>query len=121
MYRLLAIGAAIAAVFGAIWWYGQSKHDEGYNARRIEDEAAAEVQREANRSTAREAEEKESVKTVYRDRFIIKTIREIRDAATPLAACPLPADVQRLLGDAATCAKSDRPGSCGPDAAVPSP
>lgn len=121
IYRALALLAVIAALLGALWWYGSSKYDEGYEARRIEDEKAAEVQRESNRSKAREAEEKESVRTVYRDRFITNTVKEIEYVSKPLAAVPLPADTKRLLNDAATCAKSDRPGACGPDATLSNP
>lgn len=111
-YRILALLAAIAALLGALWWYGASKYDEGYQARKVEDEKAAEVQREANRSTAREAEERESVRTVYRDRFIVTTVREIRNEAQNLAACVLNDGTIRMLNDAARCAEDSGQASC---------
>lgn len=112
IYRILVLLVAIAALLGALRWYGSFKYDEGYQARKDEDQAAAELQREANRSTAREAEEKESVRSVYRDRFIVTTVREIRNEAQNLAACVLNDGTIRMLNDAARCAEDSGQASC---------
>lgn len=41
IYRVLALLAAIAALLGALWWYGSSKYDEGYQEARNEYNRAA--------------------------------------------------------------------------------
>lgn len=82
-------------------------------------ERATELQRESNRGRAAEVEQRVVVQTVYRDRFITKTIKEIERVTEPLAACPLPAGAIRLLNDAARCAREDRPAACGADDAMP--
>ncbi|CAN7676657.1 hypothetical protein LJR039_005395 [Pseudorhodoferax sp. LjRoot39] len=81
-------------------------------------EQATELQRESNRSRAAEVEQRVVTQTVYRDRFITKTIKEIELVTEPLAACPVPADAVRLLNDAARCAREDRPAACGADDAL---
>ena len=115
-HLLIVVGA-----LAAIGWFSHSRYEAGYEAHRIESEAAAERQREANRSTAREAEEKEAVKTVYRDRYIIKTVTEIRDAAQSLAACPVPLPVVGMLNRAAECAANPGAATCGADGPMPGP
>ncbi|RCW73794.1 hypothetical protein [Pseudorhodoferax soli] len=82
-------------------------------------ERATELQRESNRGRAATVEERVVVQTVYRDRFITKTVKEIERVTQPMAACPVPADAVRLLNDAARCAREDRPAACGADDAVP--
>lgn len=76
-------------------------------------EAASELQREKNRGRAGDAVSRESVRTVYRDRFITNIVREVEHVSAPLAACPLPAGVVSLLNRAATCAADDTSTSCG--------
>lgn len=82
---------------------------------RLASEQQAERQREANRGRAAGAEVRYVTQTVYRDRIITKTLKELPDAAAPLAACPVPADAVRLLNAAAACAREDRPSACQPD------
>jgi hypothetical protein len=84
-------------------------------------EKATELQRESNRGRAATVEERVVVQTVYRDRFITKTVKDIERVSQPMAACPVPADAVRLLNDAARCAREDRPAACGADDAVPDP
>jgi hypothetical protein len=76
-------------------------------------ERATELQREGNRGRAAEVEQRVVTQTVYRDRFITMTVKEIERVTEPMAACPVPADAVRLLNDAARCAREDRPASCG--------
>lgn len=117
--KLAFIGAIVFGILFGLGLYGSKREKAGYDRAQDEYAAAAELQRETNRSTAREVEEKEAVRTVYRDRFIIQTIKEIEHASAPLASCPLPADTVRLLNAAAQCAKSDRPAACQPDGSLP--
>lgn len=81
-------------------------------------ERATELQREGNRGRAAGVEQRVVTQTVYRDRFITKTVKEIERVTEPMAACPVPAGAVRLLNDAARCAREDRPASCGADDAV---
>lgn len=82
-------------------------------------ERATELQREGNRGRAAEVEQRVGIQTVYRDRFITKTVKEIERVTEPLASCPVPADAIRLLNDASRCAREDRSASCGADSSVP--
>ncbi|PZP90234.1 MAG: hypothetical protein DI587_39290 [Variovorax paradoxus] len=82
-------------------------------------ERATELQREGNRGRAAGVEQRVVTQTVYRDRFITKTVKEIERVTQPMAACPVPAGAVRLLNDAARCAREDRPAACGADDAVP--
>lgn len=84
-------------------------------------EQATELQRESNRGRAATVEERVVVQTVYRDRFITMTVKEIERVTQPMASCPVPPDAVRLLNDAASCAREDRPSACGVDDPVPSP
>lgn len=86
---------------------------------RLASEQQAERQRQANRGLATGAELRYVTQTVYRDRIITKTLKELPDAAAPLAACPVPADAVRLLNAAAACAREDRPAACQPDDGMP--
>ncbi|MBN9410824.1 MAG: hypothetical protein J0H69_16885 [Burkholderiales bacterium] len=112
----------VLGLMGAGVWRIQVKADAaGYQRAQQEYQAAAELQREGNRGRARQAEEKQVVQTVYRDRFITKTITEVRHAAAPLAACLVPAAAISLLNDVAECARADRPASCGAGNGVRNP
>lgn len=86
---------------------------------RLASEQQAERQREVNRGRATGAEVRYVTQTVYRDRIITKTLKELPNAAAPLAACPVPADAVRLLNAAAACAREDRSAACQPDDGVP--
>ena len=112
----------LAALAGSHWYAyssGSDKVQARFDAHVAQAEKDASDQREANRTRAVEVEERIVTQTVYRDRFITKTVKEIEYVAQPLAACPVPADLGRLLNDAARCAREDRSASCGADSAVP--
>lgn len=112
MIRLYAYaGIAVAAVAGYFWWAHQveTKALEGERARV---EHQAELQRTANRSRSYEAEQRHAGQTVIREKFITKTLTEIRYVTQNLAACVLEPAAIRMLHDAAKCASEDRPASC---------
>lgn len=124
MIDLRIVGAAVlAAALAGTHWYAyrqgaqavQVKFDAHVNAA----DRAAVRQADQNRERATEVEERVVVQTVYRDRFITKTVKEIERVTQPMAACPVPPAVVRLLNDAARCAREDRPAACGADGAVP--
>jgi hypothetical protein len=119
MIRLYAYaGIAVAAVAGYFWW-AHRVETEALEGERARVEHQAEVQRTANRSRSHEAESRQAAQTIYRDRFITKTLTEIRYVTQNLAACTVSPDAARLLNAAAECARQDRPGSCPADDAVP--
>lgn len=112
MNRLIVAALiAVAAVAGYAWWQHRTEQ-RGAQAERARLEAMADLQREANRGRARDIEQAQAAKAMYRDRFFTETIVEIRHAAAPLAACPVPDAAVRLLNAAAQCAREDRPASC---------
>lgn len=121
MIRLYAYaGIAVAAVAGYFWWAHrvETKALEGERARV---EHQAELQRTANRARSRDAEQRQAWQAVYRDKFITKTLTEIRYVTQNLAACVLDPRAVRMLNDTAKCASEDRPASCGAGDAVPAP
>ena len=117
--KLVALAFIVLAILAGVWKLWHTADKAGYDRAQVEYQAAAEKQREANRTTATKAEKKESVRVVYRDRVITKTITEVRDASAPLAACPIPDAAIRMLNDAAQRAREDRPASSAVDYALP--
>lgn len=112
----------LAAMAGSHWYAyssGADKVQARFDAHVVAAEKAAAAQRETNRTRAVEVEERIVTQTVYRDRFITKTVKEIEYVAQPLAACPVPAELGRLLNSVARCAREDRSASCGADGSVP--
>lgn len=117
--KLAALGLVLLALAAGAW---KSLHDAdraGYARAQAEYQARAELQREANRGRAGDAERKQATQTIYRDRYITRIVKELDHAAQDLDACPLPPAVGRLLNDAASCAREDRPASCGPGDGLP--
>lgn len=111
-WRLIGLVALLAATVAGYAWWQHRAEQRGAQAERDRLEAVADLQREANRGRARDVEQAHAARTIYRDRFISQTITEVRHAAAPLAHCPVPADVGRLLNAAAECAREDRPTAC---------
>lgn len=107
-WKLIGVAAVAVALAAGARWLWHSIDEAGYARAQAEYQAAAEFQRESNRGRARVAEEKQAVQTVYRDRYITRTTKEIDYAAQDLASCPLPPAVGRLLNDASRCAYEDR-------------
>lgn len=116
--RLLIAFGAVAAVLGLWAWSQHQAEKRGALEERARGEHAAEMQRTANRSRSQDIERSQGERTVYRDRFIDRTIIEVRDATQNLAACPLNGDTVRLLNAAAECARNDRSAACDLDGAL---
>ncbi|MBB1601902.1 hypothetical protein [Variovorax sp. UMC13] len=112
-WKLLLIVVLLAAAFFYVQHLERSADSAGYARSQAEYAAAAELQRESNRGRAHQAEVKEAAQTVYRDRYITRTVKEIEYVTQDLAACPVPPAAVRMLNDAAKCASEDRPASCG--------
>lgn len=119
--RLTILGLVLGLLAAGVWRLQVKADARGYARAQQEYQAAAELQREGNRGRARQAEEKQAVQTVYRDRFITQTITEIRHAAAPMASCPVPDAAIGLLNRASECAREDRPASCGAGDGVRNP
>lgn len=122
-YAREAGAVLLLAALATSHWYAYRLGGQGVQARFdryvAAGDRAAIRQSDSNRERAIEVEERIVVQTLYRDRFITQTVKEIEHAAQPLALCPVPADAIRLLNDAARCAREDRPAACGADAALP--
>jgi len=117
--KLIALGVLVLALVAGAWKIHHAIDKAGYTRAQAEYQAAAELRRESNRGRSRAAEEKQAVQTVYRDRYITRTTKEIDHAAKDLARCPVPAAAVRVLNDAARCANEDRPASCGAGDGLP--
>jgi hypothetical protein len=119
--RLLSVAALVAALL--LGWHFLTSHydSQGYERAKAEDKQASDEQAERNRELQRQAERNYVVKREAQDHFIVTTIKEIEHAAAPLATCPLPPDLVRLLNDANHCASGDSPASCGAADEVPKP
>lgn len=125
LYARLAALLVIVLALAGVWWKADrmlaAADQRGYDRRATEDKTAADAQAAKNRDLQRAAELRYVVQGETRDRFFVTTVKEIRDAAAPLASCPVPADVVRLLNDAARCARGDSEAACGPAGPLPAP
>lgn len=117
--KLVALGVLALALLAGAWKVYHAIDKAGYTRAQAEYQAAAELRRETNRGLARAAEEKQAVQTVYRDRYITRTVKELDHAAQDLARCRVPVPAVRMFNDAARCADEDRPASCGVGDGVP--
>lgn len=119
--KLTALGVVLLALAAGFWKLWHTADKAGYTRAQAEYQAAAELQRESNRSRTRQAEEKQATRTIYRDRYITRTMKEIDRAAQDLARCPLRPAAISLLNDAAGCADEDRCPTGGAGDGVPAP
>jgi hypothetical protein len=120
---LRIVGAAVlAAALAGTHWYAYRQGAQAvqikFDAHVNEANRKAVRQADQNRERAAQVEERVVFQTVYRDRFITKTVKEIDRATQSLAACPVPEPARVLLNAAARCAREDRPSACGSDNAV---
>lgn len=106
--KLVALGVLVLALLAGAWKVYHAIDKAGYVRAQAEYQAAAELRRETNRGLARAAEEKQAVQTVYRDRYIYRTVKELDHAAQDLDRCPVPRPAVRMFNDAARCAYEDR-------------
>ena len=122
-YRWLIAAVTAAALLGAAWWglhrWQESLREEGRAEVRAAVEAEADAQRQRNLDLQRAAEKRYVVQAEVRERVITQTITEVHYAAAPLASCPVPADVVRLLNRASRCAGEGGPAACEPGGALP--
>ena len=122
-YRYAAIAAAVvlAALALAAWDSARLKRAEkrGADLVRAAVEAEADAQRQRNLDLQRAAEKRYVVQAEVRERVITQTITEVHYAAAPLASCPVPADVVRLLNRASRCAGEGGPAACEPGGPLP--
>jgi ABC-type sugar transport system substrate-binding protein len=119
--RLAAALLLVLALAAGCWKVIHNADQRGYQRAKAEDKAAADELTARNRELMRQAELRYVVKRDAQDRFFVTTVKEIRDAAAPLAAYPLGADLVRLLNDARSCALGNSASSCGAHDAVPGP
>jgi hypothetical protein len=119
LYARIAAIALLCAALIAGWWRLTAHYETiGYDRRKAEDDAATELQREANRGKSRTAETKYAASAEVRERFIVTTVKELVHETDNLGACVLtPAAIKRMR-DTAQCASEDRPSSCGAGDAV---
>lgn len=118
-WKTAAIMVLLAA-FGAFCYCSGGAADRAELAEyKLAAQQQAETMREARATTAREAAQKETVRTVTRTVYITKKSKEIDHDAAALAGCPIPAGTVRVLSDIARCAREDRPASCQSDDGVP--
>lgn len=122
-YRWLIAAVTAAALLGAAWWglhrWQESLREEGRAEVRAAVVAEANAQRERNAELQRAAEKRYVVQAEVRERVITQTITEVHHAAAPLASCPVPADVVRMLNRAGRCAGEGGPAACEPGGPVP--
>lgn len=118
-WKLIGVAALAVALAAVAWKVYHAIDKAGYVRAQAEYQAAAEFQRESNRGRSRVAEEKQAAQTVYRDRYITRTTKELDHAAQDLDRCPLPSRAIRLLNDAAKCANEDRCPASGAGDGVP--
>lgn len=115
--QAIALAALCAALIGGVAWgvhsYNESLREEGRGEVRTAMNEQMQAQRDRNIELQRAAEKKYTVAAEVRDRFITRTVTEVRNATVSLASCPVGADAVRLLNNAARCAGEDRPASCG--------
>lgn len=116
--KLAALGLIVLALAAGAWKILHDADRAGYARAQAEYQARAELQREANRGRAGDAERKQAAQTITRTRYITRIVKELDHAAQDLASCPLPSAVGRLLNDAAACALSDRSSACEPSDGV---
>lgn len=124
--RLAVLAAAVLLVLGIGWAIrhdgikaGRAEVQAKWDKDRARLNAEMQAQLERNRELQRAAERNYVVQAGVRDRVITETITEVRYAAAPMAACPVPEPVRLRLNAAAACARGDRSAACDADQPVP--
>lgn len=119
----LAVLLAVAAASGVSYLKGRADGRRvvmlEWKAANAETERQARAQQDRNRDLQRAAELRYTVQAETRQHVITQTIQEVRYVAAPLDSCPVPAAAVRLLNAAASCAREDRPASCGDGESLP--
>lgn len=114
LYMRLALAAALLVAGAAAWWLLTAFYEaKGYSRAQAEARVVADAQEARNRDLQRASELRYSTAVAARDRFVVTTVREIHDAAAPLATCPVPDSVRLRLNAVAACAVDDSAAACG--------
>lgn len=121
VWAALALAGVLAFTHLSAYRTGKHAVQAKWDEANVATERASQEQASRNRELQRAAELKYTVQGETRDRFFVTTVKEIHEAAAPLAACVVPEPVIRLLNAARDCASGDSPASCGPAGQVPSP
>jgi hypothetical protein len=113
----IALALAGVLAFSHFTAYRKGKQTERLrsDAVLIAQEREVHAQTARNLELQRAAEKRYVVQQDARDRFIVTTVREISDAASPLAACPVPESVRVRLNAVRACALGNSASSCGAD------
>lgn len=119
VWLALVLAAFLGFTHFSTYRAGRASKGAEFDAYKLAAQQQAETMREARATTAREAAQKETVRTVTRTVYITKKSKEIDHDAAALAGCPIPAGTVRVLSDIARCAREDRPASCQSDDGVP--
>ena len=119
--KLAIIAAAVVVITGIGWKIHHSIDKGGYDRAQGEYQAAAELQREANRGRVDKAATAEVSKTVYRDRYFVTTVKEFEHATQNLASCLVGDDAVRMFRDATRCARESGAAGCFADGGVSNP
>lgn len=117
----LALAGLLAFSHIAVYRSGRHAVQAKWDEAKVAQERASQDQATRNRELQRAAELRYVVKGETRDRFFVTTVKEISDAAAPLAACPVPDAVRVRLNALNACASSDSPAACGTAGKVPNP
>ncbi len=115
----LALVALLSFTHFTAYRKGKATVRAEWAAERVEQERQAQAQAQRIRELQRAAETRYTVQAGVREEFIGYTIREVHHAAAPIASCALPADLVRLLRDAAACARGDTSASCSSGESLP--
>jgi hypothetical protein len=120
-YHWLALAAVVAALTAGYFGWQDHQRDIGREEARSEAKAAATAQTQRMRDLQRAAELRYTVTSQVREKWFVATVKEIRDAAAPLASCPVPDRAVGLLNAARECASGDPAAACGAGDGVPAP
>lgn len=111
LYARIAALLVIVAAIGAAWWKLEvaldNREKQGYERRAAEDKAAADAQTARIRELQRATEKRYIVQATAREKLVIKTVREIHEAAAPLADCLVPTGVRVRLNSLAASFGAD--------------
>jgi hypothetical protein len=117
--QFIAVVLLVVGMAGGAWRVIFLAEARGAAQERVKWEAKALALVESNRALQRAAELRYVVGADARDRFIVKTVKEIVHVTSHLADCPVGEPAARMLNAAAACARGDSATACGPGEPVP--
>lgn len=118
---LIALACVLAFSHFTAYRTGRAAVRAKWDAAKAETERATQAQATRMRELQRAAELRYVVKREAQDRFIAVTVKEIHEAAAPLATCPVPERAVGLLNAARECAIGDPASACGAGGQLPAP